>query len=396
MNLFNEVLHWLQAYWPAGYEAFAKLLMLFGGQVWLLLVTLALVTALILDAVQRLVIRKIRLRWIVQHPWLNAFVQGLNPPLSFYIWLNALVVAATVMLAQFELLDWRDPLIRFKHSVLTLVLGWYVIRVVGFLEAHLKVVADTDPRFDRSMVEALGKLIRLTAVVITGLIVLSAFGVNITGLLAFGGAGGLIVGLAAKDMISNLFGGLTIYLDRPFAVGDWIRSPDKDIEGVVEQIGWRRTVIRRFNKNPLYVPNGLFTTIVVENPSRMSHRRIYEKIGIRYADQDKVARITADIRQMLRQHPEIDQSQTIIVNFNRFADSALECFIYCFTRTTVWTEYHQVKEAVLLQIADIVARHGAEMAFPSQSLYFENLLQVSSAEIPVSSAGESVDSTTKK
>jgi len=184
------------------------------------------------------------------------------------------------------------------------------------------------------------------------------------------------VGLAAKDMISNLFGGLTIYLDRPFAVGDWIRSPDKDIEGVVEHIGWRRTVIRRFNKNPLYVPNGLFTNIVVENPTRMSHRRIYEKFGVRYADQQKVAKITAAIRQMLQQHPDIDQTQTIIVNFNTFADSSLECFVYCFTRTTVWTEYHQVKEAVLLQIADIVAAHGAEMAFPSQSVYFETPLQL--------------------
>ncbi|HIQ41050.1 MAG TPA: mechanosensitive ion channel family protein, partial [Sulfurivirga caldicuralii] len=274
-------------------------------------------------------------RWTHRHPWLNAFVQGLNPPLSAYIWLSALVWVVMLVMGQFALAtDWVPSLARLKSTLATLMLGWYVIRVVGFLESHLKVVADTDPRFDRTLVEALGKVIRLSAVVITGLIVLSAFGVNIAGLLAFGGAGGLIVGLAAKDMLANLFGGLTIYLDRPFAVGDWIRSPDKDIEGVVEHIGWRRTVIRRFNKNPLYVPNGLFTNIVVENPSRMSHRRIYEKIGVRYADMDKVSQLTAEIKSMLEQHPDIDHTQTIIVNFNRFADSALECFIYCFTKTT--------------------------------------------------------------
>ena len=373
----NEILSLMQQYWPAAYAAWLQVVQLFGGQVWLLLVSVVLVGALAVDGVQRVVVRFVANRWAFRHPWLNAFVRGLNPPLSAYIWLSALVWVSIVVMGQFGLAtDWMKPVLRFKATLATLMLGWYVIRVVSYLEGHLKEVADNDPRFDRSLVEALAKVIRLTAVVITGLIVLSAFGVNITGLLAFGGAGGLVVGLAAKDMLSNLFGGLTIYLDRPFAVGDWIRSPDKDIEGVVEHIGWRRTVIRRFNKNPLYVPNGLFTNIVVENPSRMSHRRIYEKIGVRYADMDKVPLLTSEIKSMLESHPDIDQTQTIIVNFNRFADSALECFIYCFTKTTVWTEYHQVKEAILLQIGEIVSRHGAEMAFPSQSVYFETPLSI--------------------
>ena len=89
---------------------------------------------------------------------------------------------------------------------------------------------------------------------------------------------------AAKDLLANFFGGLTIYLDRPFAVGDWIRSPDREIEGTVERIGWRLTLIRTFDKRPLYIPNAVFTTIAVENPSRMHNRRIYETIGIRYDD----------------------------------------------------------------------------------------------------------------
>lgn len=377
MRELNDFLHFLQQNWPAAHDLWRGLVDLFGGEVWLLLVTLVLLGALVVDTLQRVVIGQVHRRWCMSRPWLDAFVGAANPPLSLAIWFSALTYALMVALGALKFhADWFPTLISLKNSLLTLLLGWYVIRIVGKLEVHLKVVADTDPRFDRTLVEALAKVIRLTAVVITGLIVLSAFGVNVTGLLAFGGAGGLVVGLAAKDMISNLFGGLTIYLDRPFAVGDWIRSPDKDIEGTVEHIGWRRTVIRRFNKNPLYVPNGLFTNIVVENPSRMSHRRIYEKFGVRYADQEKVAKITAAIRQMLQQHPDIDQTQTIIVNFNTFADSALECFVYCFTRTTVWVEYHQVKEAILLQIGEIVAAHGAEMAFPSQSVYFETPLQL--------------------
>lgn len=373
----NDFLAFLQHYWPQGYEGVNALIGLFGGHVWLLVITSVSVGALLADSIARFLLHRVIRRWSVRHPWLNAFVEALPLPLSLAIWLHALVVIVVVLSTEFQVgTGWLDRVYQLREALLTLILAWYVIRVVGRLEVHLKQVADTDPRFDRSLVEALGKVIRLTAVVIAGLIALSAFGVNVTGLLAFGGAGGLIVGLAAKDMVSNLFGGLSIYLDRPFAEGDWIRSPDKDIEGVVEHIGWRRTIIRRFNKNPLYVPNGIFTTIVVENPSRMSHRRIYEMFGVRYLDLEKVPQITEQIRAMLRQDPDIDQSQTIIVNFNRFADSSLECFIYCFTRTTVWTEYHQVKERILMRIAEIVHAHGADMAFPSQSVYFETPLEL--------------------
>ncbi|HSN70439.1 MAG TPA: mechanosensitive ion channel family protein, partial [Steroidobacteraceae bacterium] len=170
-------------------------------------------------------------------------------------------------------------------------------------------------------------------------------------------------------IMANVFGGLTIYLDRPFAVGDWIRSPDQEIEGTVEEIGWRRTVIRTFDKRPLYVPNSLFTNISVENPSRMTHRRIKETIGVRYDDMAKVAAIVKDIREYLTGNPEIDSSQTLMVNLDEFGDSSVNFFIYTFTQTTVWTEYHMVKERVLLRIAEIIEGHGAEIAFPTTTVH---------------------------
>ena len=190
-------------------------------------------------------------------------------------------------------------------------------------------------------------------------------------MLAFGGIGGIAVGFAAKDLFANLLGGLTIYMDRPFSVGEWIRSPDKNIEGTVEHIGWRNTCIRAFNKNPIYVPNALFTSIVVENPSRMTHRRIKETIGLRYQDLGKMAVIVADVKTMLQTHPEIDHEATLIVNFNSFGESSLDFFIYSFTKTTVWATYHEVKQEVLLKIADIIATHGAEIAYPTRSLHIE-------------------------
>jgi len=209
------------------------------------------------------------------------------------------------------------------------------------------------------------------------LVALQTLGYSVSGVLAFGGVGGIAIGFAAKDLLANFFGGLMIYLDRPFAVGDWIRSPDREIEGTVEEIGWRLTRIRSFDKRPIYVPNAMFATIALVNPSRMSHRRIYETIGIRYQDVDKMAAITRDVKAMLGGHPEIDASQTLIVNFNAFAPSSLDFFVYTFTKTTNWVHYHEVKEDVLLRILAIVAAHGAEVAFPTSTVHVPDGLAVS-------------------
>jgi MscS family membrane protein len=108
---------------------------------------------------------------------------------------------------------------------------------------------------------------------------------------------------------------------------------------------------------------------VVENPSRMSHRRIKETIGLRYDDFAVVAPIVDEIRAMLQVHEGIDATQTLIVNFNQFGASSLDIMVYTFTKTTVWVEYHHVTQDVLLKIGEIIERHGAEIAFPTQTLH---------------------------
>ncbi len=263
-----------------------------------------------------------------------------------------------------------DAVPAMRDLLVVTMLTWFLLRLAGSYESHY--VADQDAKggeIDRTFVHAVGKLVRASIVITASLVVLQTLGISIAGLLAFGGMGGIAVGLAAQDLLANIFGGVTIYLDRPFAVGDWIRSPDQEIEGTVEEIGWRRTVIRTFDKRPLYVPNSVFTTISVENPARMLNRRIKETIGVRYNDVAKMPLILADVRRYLETSPRIDQSVTLMVNFNSFGASSLDFFIYCFTRTTVWTEFHVVKEEVLLHIVDIIAGHGAEIAFPTRTLY---------------------------
>jgi len=225
---------------------------------------------------------------------------------------------------------------------------------------------------DRTTVLAIGKLLRTAVIITAALIAMQSMGLSVSGVMAAGGIGGIAIGFAAKDLLANFFGALMIFLDRPFSVGDWIRSPDKNIEGTVEYIGWRLTRIRTFDKRPLYVPNSTFTQISVENPSRMLNRRIYETIGLRYDDARQLAAIVREVKQMLRAHPQIDQTQTMIVNFNSFGPSSLDFFVYTFTKTTEWIRYHEVKQDVLLEILDIVHRNGADIAYPTQTLKLEH------------------------
>jgi MscS family membrane protein len=184
-------------------------------------------------------------------------------------------------------------------------------------------------------------------------------------------------------------------------VGDWVRSPDRNIEGTVEHIGWRLTTIRTFDKRPLYVPNAAFTTIAVENPSRMTNRRIFENIGIRYADVHSMRKIVDEIRNMLKNHEDIAADETLIVNFLAFNASSLDIMVYTFTKTTQWVRFHEVKEDVLLKISDIIESHGAEVAFPTRTLHLPDGVKVSgdnlkrSASEPASEGGREKDSGTQ-
>ena len=252
-----------------------------------------------------------------------------------------------------------------------LLVGWLLHRVSTGIERELlsehRGPRDSD---DRATISAVARLARITVWVLSALMVLQSLGVSVSGLLAFGGIGGIAVGFAAKDMLANFLGGLSIYLDRPFAVGDWIRSPDRSIEGTVEDIGLRVTRIRTFDQRPLYVPNSTFSSVSLENPSRMTNRRIYETIGVRYEDAGRVAKIVSDVQTMLKGHEDIAQDRTMIVNFNHMAPSSLDFFIYAFTKTTNWVEYHAIKENVLLRILEIVERNGAQIAFPTQTIHY--------------------------
>ncbi|MDR9826654.1 mechanosensitive ion channel family protein [Vibrio sp. FNV 38] len=295
--------------------------------------------------------------------WDDSLLHAAKSPVSVLIWFWPATLSIGVILEYFS----NTPhawLATIKHILLILIFIWFCTRLVGEIEQH----ALTSEKHDPSTIEAIGKVSRLFFFVIGLLTIIQSLGVSLTGLLTFGGVGGLVVGLAAKDLLSNFFGGMMIYFDRPFKIGDWIRSPDRQIEGTVERIGWRMTVIRTFDKRPLYIPNSVFSSIVVENPSRMHNRRISENIGVRYRDAAQLEAIVTSIKTMLKQHPEIDIQQTLIVNFNGYGPSSLDLMVYTFTKTVNWVYFHEVKQDVLIKILNIIHQHGADIAFPTQTL----------------------------
>lgn len=315
--------------------------------------------------------RSHRIARLSVHRWDDVVISAVETPARCALW----VLVGYVILHRFTLgPTLQDALMRANDTLLIFLLAWFAQRLITGVESEL-LSPSRGPitSTEQATVRSTSKLVRITMWVVAALMVLQSIGVSIEGLLAFGGIGGIAVGFAAKDLLANFFGGISIYLDRPFTVGDWIRSPDKQIEGTVESIGWRLTVIRTFDQRPLYVPNAVFSSIAVENPTRMFNRRIYETIGLRYEDADKMAAIVQQVRTMLENHEAIDQNRTLIVNFVSFGPSSLDFFIYTFTRTTVWVEYHQIKEDILLSVLDIIHRNGADVAFPTQTLHVEHL-----------------------
>ncbi len=350
-----------------------------GGHAWIAQVFLIVFLALLCNLALRLGLKRLRTKLkATPNLWDDAVVSAAQGPATLMVWVVGFTFAADIIYAETQapIFNAIEPL---RQVGVIGAITWFLLRLARFLQRN--VVArgrdrDGGKPVDAATLDAIGKLLRASILITAGLVALQTLGFSISGILAFGGIGGIAIGFAARDLLANFFGGLMLYLDRPFAVGDWVRSPDREIEGTVEYIGWRLTRIRSFDMRPIYIPNGVFSTMAIVNPSRMTHRQIYETIGIRYRDAGKMAAIVAGVKAMLAEHPEIDQTQIAIVNFNAFAPSSLDFFVYAYTRTTGWARFHEVKQDLLLKINDIISAHGAEIAFPTSTLHLPEPVRV--------------------
>ncbi|MDQ6991338.1 MAG: mechanosensitive ion channel family protein [Mariprofundaceae bacterium] len=257
--------------------------------------------------------------------------------------------------------------------ILTIALAmWFIWR---FLDGLLAYFSDpdihTDTILDNQLIPVLFKTLKIFLVMTAVLMLAQNMGYSISGLIASLGIGGIAVAMAAKDTISNIFGSMMILVDQPFKIGDWVKT--SEFEGVVEEIGFRSTRIRTFGKTLVNVPNSQLANMVIENMDARSKRRVKMRIGITYsASPEQIQQAVSAIEKILREHHGVDQSYSL-VKFDTFEDSSLSIFLYYFSQSTVWEEYLQVRQEVNIQIMQAIENLGLEFAFPSMSLYHENL-----------------------
>lgn len=301
--------------------------------------------------------------------WADSFIQAIYRPLSSFVWFFAAVQTLDLISARI----YTSIPTELRHDILAvagvLAFGWFLIRWKHNVVRQMLIKSkNREITLDQGKIGAIDKLCTVVIIFFVMLMLLEATDRSMNTIIAFGGVGGLALAFASQEVIANFFGGFMIYLTQPFTVGDWISIPDHSIEGVVEEIGWYMTRVRSLDKRPIYIPNSIFSRLIVITPSRMSHRVFKETINLRNQDLPKVKKISQEIKEMLQQHLEIDRSQSIIVRLTNFGVYSVDILISACTTVIDNEGFLKVKEDLLFKIAEIIEKNGAEFATPTQNI----------------------------
>lgn len=305
----------------------------------------------------------------------RALLEAIYKPLLILIVLMGVFYALESLCIAWKAIDMKQQLHLIRDLSFTGLFTWFLWRFVadsknGFLRAAENKVQNKP--IDKTLIHGLSQIAKLSIIILAALSVLQLFGFSIVGVLAFGGMGGVVIGFAAKDLLANLFGSLMLFLDRPFVIGEQISLPALKVEGTVEEIGWRVCRIRTPECRPVYIPNALFSNLVVENSSRMKYRRFYCRISLRYQDIVKVPAILEEIKSLLKEDSAIDKNRSITVNLNELANTSLNLVVIAYTHTVSSTDFLMIQQALFLQLLACIQRHGAEWSFPSHNIYLNN------------------------
>ncbi len=259
-----------------------------------------------------------------------------------------------------------------ERSLVAFAIFWALARATGPAGSLLHRL---DGLLTGPMIDWIVRIARTAFLALGAAAILEIWGIAVGPIIAGLGLFGVAVALGAQDLFKNLISGLFVLGERRFEPGDWIRV-EGVVEGTVEHIGFRTTTVRRFDKAPVYVPNGQLADRAVTNFSRMTHRRIYWMIGLEYRTTvAQLRRIRDEIETLLLNDPDFAHPPEVplFVHVDRFAESSIDLMLYCFTRTTDWGEWLAIKERLALEIKRIVERAGSGFAFPSRALYLESL-----------------------
>jgi MscS family membrane protein len=297
----------------------------------------------------------------------DRIVVNLEKPLKFTFLTLGLYVLVSLLYLNSKSIN----LILASMAVYSLF--WILNAILDGIKGAIYVaLAKVSKDLSHELAKFIIRVIKIVLWVVGASSILTLWGINVTALIASLGIGGLAFALAAKDTAANLFGSIAIMVDKSIKVDDWVKVDS--VEGIVEDIGMRTTKIRTFYKSLVAIPNSIVANSNIENFSRRDIRRIKMRIGLTYdTTNEQIELIVKDIKSMLKSHSGIEQSETLMVNFDNFGDSAQEIFIYTFTNSANWQVYLDIREDINYKISKIVAKHGSGFAFPSQSIYVESM-----------------------
>ncbi len=270
---------------------------------------------------------------------------------------------------------------RLLTSLITVTIFWTLHRAVDPFKV---VVAPLRKSLSSAMVDWMLMTLKVLFAFVGAAAVLEIWGIPVAPILAGLGIFGVAVALGAQDLFKNLIAGISILMERRMEPGDWVLV-DGIVEGDVEKINFRSTVIRRFDKSPVYVPNSVFADNAVTNFSRMSHRRIKWMIALEYNTTTAQMRYVCDqLHAHLMDNDDFANPPVVptFVHVDSFNDSSVDILLYCFTKTTKWGEWLAIKQELALTVKRIVEEAGADFAFPSQTSYLVDLSRAPAVEEP--------------
>ena len=293
----------------------------------------------------------------------------------------SLFVVFLFIMVIFPVLQLPVEVSRYFHYAFRAILPFFVMlvfyKLIDVFSLYLENLADkNESNLDNHVIPLIRKVLRVFVVTIGGLFILQNLDINITALLAGISIGGLALALAAQDTLKNFFGSLMIFIDKPFSVGHWITSGD--IDGTVEEIGFRSTRVRTFRNSLTYVPNGKLADSMVDNHGLRQYRRFFMHIAITYdTPPDLIEVFVMGLRKIVDKHPKT-RKDFYIVEFNEMADFSLRIMFYIFFEVPTWPEELRARHEVLIEIVRLAERLGVRFAFPTQTLHMETFPDKSS------------------
>jgi len=307
----------------------------------------------------------------------NLLLKAAEKPAGWLIYILGILAAVHVLNPPVAIFPILPAIDQFGRIASILIGAWFLWRMLDGLAAYFTArAAQTESSLDDQLVPFIAKTLKIFIIITGVLVVAQNMGYSISGLIASLGIGGIAVAMAAKDTIANVFGSIMILVDRPFTVGDWVKTTE--FEGVVEEVGFRSTRIRTFDKTLVNVPNSTMANMVIDNINARPQRRVKMRIGLTYDSSPEQIQAAIDgIENLLANHIGVAQD-FYLVKFDAFEDSSLSIFLYYFTKTTHWEEYLQVRQEVNIQIIKLLKSLDLEFAFPTRTVHLEQEQQVSS------------------